>query len=150
MIPSRRAVRLLAFAGNLLASWMSVRTRLNNFTVLRAIGAASWQITGILTWEQTIVYATSLLLGIIFGALLTLTVMPALIFTGVPTSGILSDISSGEFYVIQQIIPIQIVVPPLLALAFIMLIAICILALILMTRTALQPSISQQLRLNED
>ena len=141
---------LLAFAGNLLASWMSVRTRLNNFTVLRAIGAASWQITGILAWEQTIVYTASLLLGIIFGALLTLTVMPALIFTGVPTSGILSDISSGEFYVIQQIIPIQIVVPPLLALAFIMLIAVCILALIMMTRTALQPSISQQLRLNED
>ncbi len=141
---------LLAFAGNLLASWMSVRTRLNNFTVLRAIGAASWQITGILTWEQAIVYVASLLLGIIFGALLTVTVMPALIFTGVPTSGILSNVSSGEFYVIQQIIPTQVVVPPLLAIAFIMLIAICIIALIMMARTALQPSISQQLRLNED
>lgn len=47
---------MLAVIGDLLTSWLSVRTRLTNFAVLRALGASPGQIASVLTWEQAIVY----------------------------------------------------------------------------------------------
>jgi ABC-type lipoprotein release transport system permease subunit len=141
---------LLALVGDLLVSWLSVRRRLTSFAVLRALGAAPLQITSVLTWEQGFVYSTALFLGIVFGALLSVTVVPALVFTGVPPSGVLSDISSNEFYIMQHVIPAQVVVPLSLAIVLIALITICMLALGATARTVSQPSLSQTLRLNED
>jgi hypothetical protein len=141
---------LLALVGDLLVSWLSVRRRLTSFTVLRALGAAPRQITSVLTWEQGFVYATALFLGIVFGGLLSVTVVPALVFTDVPSSGVLSDISSYEFYIMQHVIPIQVVVPLSLGIVLIALIVICMLALGATVRTVSQPSMSQALRLNED
>lgn len=141
---------LFALVGDLLASWLSVRARLTSFAVLRALGAAPLQIARVLLWEQAAVYATALLLGVIFGALLAATVVPTLVFTGVPASGVLSDVSSGQFYIIQHVLPTTVVVPISLAAVFITLVLICVIALALMARVVLRPSMSQALRLNED
>ncbi|MDQ6659705.1 MAG: ABC transporter permease, partial [Chloroflexota bacterium] len=141
---------LLTLVGNLMASWLNLRPRLTNLATLRAIGATSRQVMRVVLYEQAVVYATALLLGTAFGGLLSLTVVPNLLFTSIPASGILSSISSDEFYAIQRIIPAQLVVPPSLELALIGLVVICLLTFSMMTHIALQPSMNQTLRLNED
>jgi ABC-type antimicrobial peptide transport system permease subunit len=141
---------LLALVGSLIASWMNVRNRLTSFAVMRALGTAPVQITGVLLWEQIVVYATALLLGIIFGAILSATAVPTLAFTSLSAGGVLSSLSSDEFYVFQRIIPAQVVIPLSLGLAFAVLVAICVIALWIMASVALRPSMSRTLRLNED
>lgn len=139
---------LLALVGNLSASWLSARTRLINFAVLRALGTTPRQLASVLTWEQTIVYTTAIALGALFGAGLSGTIVPALVFTGLPNYT--SDVSSGEFYVQQHTLPTQIIVPGLLLLVFVALVVICVLAVGLMTRVVSRPSLGQTLRLNAD
>jgi ABC-type antimicrobial peptide transport system permease subunit len=141
---------LLALVGSLLASWMSVRNRLTSFAVMRALGTAPAQVTRVLLWEQVVIYATALILGIIFGAILSATAVPTLAFTSLSTGGVLSSLSSDEFYVFQRIIPAQVVIPLSLGLAFAALVAICVVALWIMASVTLRPSMSQTLRLNED
>jgi ABC-type lipoprotein release transport system permease subunit len=149
---------LLALVGSLLASWLSARTRLTNFAVLRALGTSPRQVASVLTWEQAIIYLTAALLGVLFGALMTVTVVPALVFTSVPTSACgtntlaASACSSGgsNVYTLQHTLPAHIVVPLSLGIAFIVLVLICIIALGMMVRVVSRPSLSQTLRLNED
>ncbi len=139
---------LLALVGNLIASWLSARRRLTNFAVLRALGATPRQIASILTWEQGIIYTTALALGLLFGALFSFLALPVMVFTSVPSSS--SDISSGTFYVVQNVPPITIVIPGTLFIILSALIVICVIALGVMVRVVSKPSISQTLRLNED
>jgi hypothetical protein len=73
--------------------------------------------------------------------------LPALIFTSAGSAG---QISNGQFYVIQSVPSIRVVVPPSLWLALGLLITVCIVAVAMMVRIVSQPSISQALRLNED
>lgn len=141
---------LLALLGNLIASWLSVRNRLTNFAVLRALGTGPGQLASIIAWEQSIIYLTALLIGVVFGAMLSLLALPALVFTNVAISGFNSSIVSGEYYILQTVPPIQIIVPSSLGIVFILIVAICIVALGMMVRVASRPSISQTLRLNED
>ncbi len=141
---------LLALAGDLASSWLSVRSRLTSFTVLRALGATPRQIAEILMWEQGIMYVTSLVLGVVTGVILVLTVVPSLIFTSIPVHGVMSQFSDTEFYVIQRIVPAHIVVPTTLNIVLVMLLVICVAALVLMIRTALRPSMSQELRVSAD
>jgi putative ABC transport system permease protein len=141
---------LLTLVGNLLASWLNVRIRLTNFAVLRALGASPAQVTGVLIWEQVVIYATALLLGIVFGAIISFTAISTLAFTSVPATGVLSSISSDEFYALQYVLPAQIVLPLSLVLAFVALVIVCIFALGTMAAVVLRPSMSQTLRLNED
>lgn len=139
---------LLALVGNLTASWLSARTRLINFAVLRAIGSTPRQVASVLAWEQVMVYTTALVLGAFFGALLVATIVPALVFTGVPSYT--ADINSGEFYVLQHILPVQVMVPGLLVAVFVTLVVICVAAIGMMARVASKPSLGQTLRLNAD
>ncbi len=139
---------LLALLGNLTASWLNARTRLINFAVLRALGTTPRQIASVLTWEQTIVYTTAILLGAFFGAILAATIVPALVFTGVPNYT--ADINSGEFYALQHLLPIQVIVPLVLVIVFVALVAICVGAIAMMARVVSKPSVSQTLRLNAD
>jgi ABC-type antimicrobial peptide transport system permease subunit len=141
---------LLALVGNLLASWMSVRTRLTSFALLRALGTTPGQITRVLLWEQVVIYSTALLLGVIFGAIISATAVSTLAFSSISASGVLSSLSSDEFYVFQRILPAQIVIPLSLGLAFVALVVICVTALGIMVGVTLRPSMSQTLRLNED
>jgi ABC-type antimicrobial peptide transport system permease subunit len=141
---------LLALVGNLIASWLSARSRLANFVVLRALGATPGQVAGVLTWEQSIIYTTGIGLGAVFGILLSLLVLPYIVYTSVASSGAGSDLSSGQFYIVQDVPPIQVVIPISLAIILAVLIAICVVAVAMMVRVVSQPSINQTLRLNED
>jgi putative ABC transport system permease protein len=138
---------LLALIGNLIASWLSASGRLTSFVVLRALGAAPGQVARVLTWEQAIIYATGIILGTVFGILLSLLVLPSLVYTGVGLSG---DTTSGQFYLVQTIPPIQVVLPLTLLLVIAALIIICVIALAMMVRIVSKPSMNQTLRLNED
>jgi ABC-type antimicrobial peptide transport system permease subunit len=139
------AALLLALIGTLLTSWLSARTRLTNFAVLRAIGATPRQIASMLTWEQAVVYLTGLLLGVGIGEFVVQTVVPALTLTNSNT-----NVSSNQFYTLQTTFPTQIVLPLSLLLALLALVAIYGIALTMMVRIVSQPSLSQTLRLNED
>lgn len=141
---------LLALVGNLIASWLSARTRLTNFVVLRALGATPGQVASVLAWEQGILYTTGIGLGTIFGILLSLLVLPYIVYTSVISTGSSNDLSSGQFYLVQGVPPIQIIIPISLAIILLLLIAICVVALTMMVRVVSQPSMNQTLRLNED
>lgn len=141
---------LLALLGNLVASWLNASSRLANFAALRALGASPGQIAGTLAWEQVIIYTTAMLLGFLFGWLLSVLVLPSLIFTSILPSQISGNIDSQTFYAAQSTPPIQIVVPSALWLALGVLIVLCVVALGMMVRIVSRPSIAQVLRLNED
>ncbi len=148
LILEASAALLLALIGTLLASWLNARSRLTNFAVLRALGSTPRQVASTLAWEQGIVYLLALAFGACFGALLVFTMVPALVFTNPTRPG--TAIGSTEFYVIQHVLPIQIVMPGTLVIALIVLIAMCSAALVMMARMVSRPSLSQTLRLNED
>ena len=141
---------LLALLGNLLASWLSARNRLTNFAILRALGTSPAQVASVLTWEQGIIYITALVLGILFGTLLSFITILALVFSSVPTNGPTSGTNNGEFYALQHILPVHIVVPLSLIIALVVLVGICLVTLSMMVRVVTQPELSQALRLNED
>ena len=136
---------LLALLGDLLASWISARTRLVSFATLRALGTTSRQVASVLTWEQAIVYVTGFLLGCLFGLVLALSVIPTLIFTDLNT-----NVSDNQLFSLQSAIAAHIVVPPSLPLVLLILIALYGIALTLMVRVVSRPALSQMLRLNED
>lgn len=140
----------LALLGNLLVSLLSTQARLTSFVVLRALGTSPRQLGNVLLWEQVIVYATSLLLGLIFGTLFSATMIPNLTLSSIPASGPLAGFTPGEFYALQHVLPAQPVIPLSLGIILVMLITICIIALGMMIRTISRPSMSQVLRLNED
>ena len=137
---------LLALLGNLLASWLNARNRQTSFAVLRALGTNSRQVAGVLSWEQGFTYLTSLILGIGFGAMLSATVVPALVFSSVPTN----DTSNNQFYALQHAIPVQMIVPLSLVLALMVLVILCIVALSMMVSVATSPFMAQALRKNGD
>lgn len=139
---------LLALIGSVIAAWLSARTRLLNFAMLRALGTTPRQLASILSWEQFIIYITALALGALFGALLTVTIVPGLVFTGLTSYTV--SISSGAFYALQHLLPTQVVVPGLLVIALVALGIMGVMALGLMARVASKPVISQALRLNPD
>lgn len=141
---------LLALIGNVLTSWLSVRRRLTSFTVLRALGASPKEIASVLLWEQGIIYATALFLGIVFGALLAITAIPALVLSVLPASPGVSNVSSNEWNALQHAIPVQIVVPAALGFVFAALVSICLVSLVMMVRVVLRPSMSQVLRIAEN
>jgi hypothetical protein len=140
----------LALVGDLVASWLSVRTRRSGFVVLRALGANSRQIVRVLLWEQALIYLPALVLSVVFGLILAKMAVPVLVFTGLPTKGGMSHLSTDSFYLLQEILPVQVVMPLSLRLAFVGLGVLCVLVLALMVGTALRPSLAQELRLNED
>ena len=141
---------LLALFGNLLASWLNARSRLTNFAVLRALGTAPPQIASVLTWEQGIVYTIAIVLGTVFGAILSSAASTALVFTSVPATGVTSTTTKGDFLLEQSIPSVHLVMPISLIIGIAVLVAICIVTLGIIVRIVSQPSISQTLRLNED
>ncbi|HEY6540557.1 MAG TPA: FtsX-like permease family protein, partial [Ktedonobacteraceae bacterium] len=142
------AAFLLALFGNLLASWLSARSRLTSFVVLRALGASIRSIAGLFLWEQGIIYTLALLLGLLFGALLSFTVVPTLVFTGVPPGSF--NQNGFDFVTLQHIIPVQVTLPFSLLLALLVFVATCAIALGLMVSLVLRRSMSQELRLQDD
>ena len=139
------AALLLTLMGDLLVSWLSAYTRLTSFAMLRALGITSRQVANMLTWEQVIVYGTGLLLGTGFGALLSLSVIPALTFTNIN-----SNLSNEQFFALQSALATQLVVPPSIPLVLLILVAIYGIALTIMVRVSTRSALGQALRLSED
>jgi len=121
-----------------------------SFTTLRSLGATAVQVTGLFLLEQGVVFFTALLIGLLIGAILSATIVPTLIFSDIPITGILGNLSDSQFYLIQQTLPRHVVIPSSLGVALVLLVGICIIAIWAMTRTALRPSLSASLRLNDD
>lgn len=141
---------LLAFVGSILASWLNAHTRQTSFAVLRALGTTPVQAASVLTWEQTIIYLIAIVLGLLFGALLSVTVVPALTFASVSLSTTANASNTTTFYALQHILPTQIVLPFSLSIAFMTFVVLCIVALVVMVRVVMQPAMIQSLYFNED
>jgi hypothetical protein len=142
---------VLALLGNLTISWLSARSRLTNFAVMRALGSTPRQIAGVIGLEQGIIYTTAIIQGIIFGLLFSLIVLPTFIFTTIVANASQDQVTTGEFYVVQNVPVIHMVIPySLITLALGVLIVICVVALGMMVRIASRPAIGQALRLSED
>jgi ABC-type antimicrobial peptide transport system permease subunit len=135
---------LVTLIGDVLASWISVRTRQISFITLRALGTTARQTVGVLAWEQAIVYLTGVLLGVGFGILLIVSVIPALTFTDLN-----SNLSNEQFFSLQSALSTQIVVPPSLPLILFALACVYGIALTIMVRVVSRPPIGQKLRLDE-
>lgn len=147
LIVSAITALLLSLLGNLTVSWLSARSRLISFAVMRALGTAPGQIAGVLTYEQIIVYATAIGLGVAFGLLLSFLVLPAFIFT----SSINAVGGTGVFYVAQNVPPVLMTIPGvLIALAVGILLAVCVVALGMMVCIVSRPALNSTLRLNSD
>lgn len=136
---------LLALVGDMLASWVSARTRIVNFASLRAIGATSRQVALVFLEDQAIVYITGLLLGVGLGTLLVISVLPQLTFTTIDV-----NLTGQQFFALQSALAAQIVIPPSLLLALLILVGICGITLLAMVRIVTLPLLNQTLRLNED
>jgi len=133
---------LLAVLGIVIASWISARVRVTSFALLRALGSEPGQLAGVLFWEQGIVYALALALGVGLGAVLTAAVLPLLVFV---------DNATSRTFVPVDIPPVRTVLPPgTLLPALSALAAVCLLSILLMVSVVSRASISQTLRLNED
>jgi len=141
---------LLAIVGSLFASWLNARTRISNFVVLRALGSAPRQVASMLTWEQTILYSAALLMGLGFGLLFSLTTVPNLVFTTLPTNASTDLTTGAEFYALQHVLPVQVTLPLSLGIVLVVLIALFTMALVMMAQVVLRASMNQILRLNED
>jgi ABC-type antimicrobial peptide transport system permease subunit len=133
---------LVALVGGVLASWLSARTRLMSYITLQALGASTRQTSNILMWEQAMVFFTGLLLGVAFGALLIVSVIPALTFTDLN-----SNLSGDQFFALQSLLSTQIIVPPWIPLVLLTLVGIYALTLIIMVRVVTGSVISKQLRM---
>lgn len=70
----------LALLGGWIASWLSARSRLTNFAVLRALGTTPRQVLQVLLWEYGVVYVTALGLGLLLGWVLSSAALPSLVF----------------------------------------------------------------------
>jgi hypothetical protein len=141
---------LLALIGNMMGSWLRVRTNQMNFVLLRALGASSQQITTILGWEQCLIYLVAIVLGIGLGLIFSLWAVPILIFTGVGPQGFSGDLFREQLYASQSVPPIQIIMPASLGLVLMGCVLLCFLSLLIMLRASKVASLSQKLRLNED
>lgn len=139
---------VLMLLGNLIASWLNVRSRLAQFAVLHALGATSRQVTSVLLWEQSISYITGIVLGLPFGFLLAVFLLPSLVYTGGASSG--GDLSTGQFYLVQHIPPIQVVYPAWLLFLLIVVLLVFAATFMMIVRVAGKPATAQTLRLNVD
>ena len=135
---------LVALVGDTLASWLSARSRQISFITLRALGTTARQTAEVLTWEQTIVYITGAFLGVGFGALLIVSVIPALTFTDLN-----SNLSNMQLFALQSALSTQIAVPATLPLALLVLLGIYTIALVIMVRIISRPVIGQKLRVDD-
>jgi ABC-type lipoprotein release transport system permease subunit len=135
----------LTWLGCLIASWMNARQRALSFGILRALGSTPQQLKKVLLWEQTFVYGTATLLGILLGLLMALLTLPSLILTSK-----LPQNSTVDLFSLQNTPPMHTVIPASLILVIGLLAALAIVSVWLMNRVVAWVSLPQTLRLNED
>ncbi|HCI81338.1 MAG TPA: hypothetical protein DHW02_16795 [Ktedonobacter sp.] len=139
------AILILVSMGSLLASWLSVRKRMTNVAVLRALGLSIREVGAMLLWEQGCIYGVGLLLGILLGGVQSLTVIPRLI--GNTRS---ANLSEGAFSALQSVLPVRVVFPLSLSSIFVGVMLLLAIMLGIMIYFMSRPALNTSLRLNED
>jgi hypothetical protein len=86
-----------------------------------------------------------LILGEGFGTLLVITLLPQLTFNDINV-----NLNGQQFFALQSALAAQIVVPPSLLLALLILLCICGMTLMAMVRIVMLPLLDQTPRLNKD
>jgi hypothetical protein len=140
----------LALLASLMASWLSTRSRLVGFTALRALGATPRQLISTMAWEQSCIYTTVLLLGILVGSLLATLSLPSLVLTSVLPGQNGENVSNTSFYAAQFAPPLRVIMPATLWLILGTLVLSCLLTLSMMVRNVTRSSLGETLRLSED
>ncbi len=135
----------LALLGVLLASWLSARNRLTSFAMLRALGGEPRQLTRILLVEQGIIYALSIVLGVVVGIVLSILALPVLVIANGIASPSTFNASNLDVPPVHAVYPLQ-----HLGLALGALAVICLISIVVMTAVVARASIGKTLRLNED
>ncbi|HEY4385714.1 MAG TPA: hypothetical protein VGN34_14760 [Ktedonobacteraceae bacterium] len=98
-----------------------------------------------LLWEQTLVYGTATLLGILLGLLIALMTLPSLILTSkLPQNSIV------DLFSLQNAPPMHTVIPASLILVIRLLAILTIVSVRLMNRVVAWISLPQTLHLSED
>lgn len=134
---------VLALLGLLIGSWLSARTRLTSFALLRALGTEPRQLGGVLIWEQSIIYGLALALGAAVGMILSTVVLPVLVFANLATVNTPGGPSNTP--------PVRVVLPWTgLGIALAAVVLLCVVSIALMAGVVARASIGQALRLNED
>ena len=131
---------LLAVLGTLAQAVLAARQRTTQFAILRTLGMASRQLTGLLLGEQTVVYLFGLLGGTILGLILTTATFPFLTFSDAAVDATTVGIPS---YVLRANWPLIGVFYAALVLAFLV-------ALMIAARYAATIGLGKALRLGED
>lgn len=151
---------VLGLFGTLLGSWSSARKRVLNFALMRALGNTPGQIVRIVLWEQGIIYAVALCIGLGGGAVCAWLLLPGLLYTPVIDVGTAQALTqgaglnltgTGELYLAQGVPAVRVVIPmlPTLALCGVVLL-ICLLALTIIVCLVTRPALSESLRMSED
>ncbi|HEX6123470.1 MAG TPA: ABC transporter permease, partial [Ktedonobacterales bacterium] len=131
---------LLAILGSIVQSVLAARQRTTQFAILRTIGMANRQITGLLLGEQIVVYLFGLIGGTVLGLLLTSATLPFLQFsdTTVDTTKL-------------GIPPYQLIFNPHnIAIFYAALVVAFVIALVIAARYAATIGLGKALRLGED
>ena len=131
---------LLAVLGTLAQAVLAARQRTTQFAILRTLGMASRQLTGLLLGEQMVVYIFGLLGGTLLGLILTTATFPFLTFSDAAVDPTTVGIPS---YVLQANWPLIGVFYAALVVAF-------LLALLIAARYAATIGLGKALRLGED
>jgi putative ABC transport system permease protein len=131
---------LLAVLASIVQSIIAVRQRATQFAILRTLGTARTQLTGLLLSEQTVVYLFGLLGGTLLGLLLTTATLPFLQFS----DSVVDPSRIG-------VPPYQLVFAPQATLYFYAALAVSfVLALAVSATYAATVGLGQTLRLGED
>src|SRR5262249_35028292 len=140
------AVLGLGLLGALLAASLWLRQQQPAFTLLRALGLEPQRLGRVLFWEQGIVYATALLVGVLLGAVL-------MAFAASPLVDLMFSNGGGQS---RSLVhdggpPVRLALGLLpLALVLAGLVAVCTAAMVLSARLAARPALAQTLRLEEE
>lgn len=136
---------LLAWIGCLVSAWLQVRARLRGLLVLRSLGTTPAQLALVLGWEQALIYATAIVLGVAWGAGFTALALPNVVFSGMAQ---LSAIALNIFQV--QSIPLQTIIPATAWLGLGVVVLLCAAGIGLTATMIARLSPAQMLRLSED
>jgi ABC-type lipoprotein release transport system permease subunit len=131
---------LLAILGSIVQSVLAARQRTTQFAILRTIGMANRQITGLLLGEQVVVYLFGLVGGTVLGLLLTSATLPFLQFSD--TTVDTTKLGIPAYQLIFN--------PHNIAIFYAALIVAFVIALVIAARYAANIGLGKALRLGED
>jgi hypothetical protein len=131
---------LLALLGGTLQASVAARQRARQFALMRTLGMSARQLVRLLLGEQVVVFAFGVVAGSLLGLLLVSTTLPFLELTD-------STIAGGTPSLPPYALALD---PPRVALFYLALVVVCLMALLLSARVAAAAGLGQALRVGED